>query len=78
MENKDKLIGQVYVNIIQDENGEVKFRYGYQLDDEQIRLNDISMLNSFLDKLKDQAQSDFNERLDKSEKEFSIESEGDN
>lgn len=73
---QDKLIGQVYVNIIQDENGEVKFSYGYQLDDEQIRLNDISMLNSFLDKLKEQAQQDFNERLDKSEKEFSVESDG--
>lgn len=72
---KDNLIGQVYVNIVQDENGEVKFSYGYQLDDEQIRLNDISMLNSFLDKLKEQAQQDFNERLDKSEKEFSVESE---
>ncbi len=72
---KDNLIGQVYVNIIQEEKGEVKFSYGYQLDDGQIRLNDISMLNSFLDKLKEQAQQDFNERLDKSEKEFSIEKE---
>lgn len=39
----------------------------------KIRLNDISMLNSFLDKLKEQAQQDFNDRLDKSEKEFSVE-----
>ena len=70
---KDKLIGSVYVNILKDENGEVKFSYGYELDDKEIRLNDISMLNSFLDKLKGQAQQDFNERLEKSDKEFSIE-----
>ena len=30
----------------------VKFSYGYELDDKEIRLNDISMLNSFLDKLR--------------------------
>lgn len=70
---KDKLIGNVYVNILKDENGEVKFSYGYELDDKEIRLNDISMLNSFLDKLKGQAQQDFDERLEKSDKEFSIE-----
>lgn len=70
---KDKLIGNVYVNIIQSEQGEVKFSYGYEVDDEQIRLNDLAMLNSFLDKLKAQAQQDFNERLDKSDKEFSVE-----
>ena len=45
----------------------------HELDDKEIRLNDISMLNSFLDKLKGQAQQDFNERLEKSDKEFSIE-----
>ena len=70
---EDKLIGQVYINMIQDEKGEVKFSYGYEIDDEQIRLNDLSMLNSFLDKLKEQAKQDFNDRLDKSEKEFSVE-----
>jgi hypothetical protein len=70
---KDKLIGSVYVNIIKDDNGEVKLSYGYELDDKEIRLNDISMLNSFLDNLKGQAQQDFNEKLEKSDKEFSIE-----
>ena len=72
----NKLIGQVYVNIIQDDNGEVKFSYGYEIDDQQIRLNDLAMLNSFLDKLKEQAQQDFNERLSKSDKEFSVEQDG--
>lgn len=70
---KDKLIGSVYVNIIQSDNGEIKFSYGYEVDDEQVRLNDLAMLNSFLEKLKGQAQQDFNDRLDKSDKEFSIE-----
>jgi len=69
----DKLIGSVYVNLLQNEKGEIKFAYGYEIDDKQIRLNDLSMLNSFLDKLKKQAENDFEERLDKSEKEFSIE-----
>jgi len=31
------------------------------------------MLNSFLDKIKDMAKQDFQERLDKNDKEFSIE-----
>ena len=34
------------------------------------------MLNSFLGKLKNKAQEDFNERLDKNDKEFSIEKDG--
>jgi hypothetical protein len=34
------------------------------------------MLNSFLDKIKDITKQDFNERLDKNDKEFSIESDG--
>ena len=34
------------------------------------------MLNSFLGKLKDKAQEDFNERLDMNDKEFSIEKDG--
>lgn len=71
----DKLIGSTYVNIIKDENGEVKFAYGYEMNDEELSLNDLAMLNSFLDKLKEQAQQDFNERLDISDKEFSIEKE---
>lgn len=73
---KDRLIGQVYINIIQDDNGEVKFSYGYEIDDQQIRLNDLAMLNSFLDKLKAQTQQDFNDRLNKNDKEFSIEQDG--
>lgn len=71
----DKLVGSVYVNILQDEKGEIKFAYGYEIDDKEIRLNDLSMLNSFLEKLKQQAQEDFNSRLEVSDKEFSIESE---
>lgn len=72
---KNKLIGQAYVNIIKDENGEIKFAYGYEIDDEEIRLNDIAMLNSFLGNLKEKAQQDFQERLEKSDKKFSVESE---
>lgn len=73
---KDKLIGTAYVNIIKDEKGEVKFAYGYELNEKELSLNDISMLNSFLDKLKGKAQEDFNERLDMNDKEFSIEKDG--
>jgi len=73
---KDKLIGTAYVNIIKDEKGEVKFAYGYELDDNAVSLNDLGMLNSFIGKLKDKAQEDFNERLDKNDKEFSIEKGG--
>ncbi len=70
---KDKLIGSTYVNIIQDENGEIKFAYGYEIDDNEVSLNDLAMLNSFLDKIKDIAKQDFQKRLDKNDKEFSIE-----
>ena len=73
---KDKIIGTTYVNIIQDEKGEVKFAYGYELDDNAVSLNDLGMLNSFLGKLKEQAQQDFNERLEMNDKEFSIEKDG--
>jgi hypothetical protein len=73
---KNKLIGSAYVNIIKDENGEIKFAYGYELDDNAISLNDLAMLNSFLDKIKDMAKKDFQERLDKNDKEFSIEKDG--
>ncbi len=75
MIDKQKLIGSAYVNILKDEKGEVKFAYGYEVDDNEVSLNDISMFNSFLDKLKTKAQEDFEERLDVSDKEFSIESE---
>ena len=73
---KNKLIGSIYVNIIQDEKGQVKFAYGYELNDKEISLNDLGMLNSFLDKIKDMAKKDFQERLDKNDKEFSIEKDG--
>jgi len=73
---KDKLIGTAYVNIIQDEKGEIKFAYGYELDDNAVSLNDLSMLNSFLGKLKNKAQEEFDERLDINDKEFSIEKDG--
>lgn len=73
---KDKLIGTAYVNIIKDEKGQVKFAYGYELNEKELSLNDLSMLNSFLGKLKDKAQQDFNERLDINDKEFSIEKDG--
>ena len=70
----DKLIGSTYVNIIKDEEGHIKFAYGYQIDDKEVSLNDLAMLNSFIDKIKDIAKQDFQERLDKNDKEFSIES----
>ncbi len=73
---KNKLIGSTYVNIIKDEKGEIKFAYGYEVDDEEVSLNDLAMLNSFLDKIKEMAKQDFQERLDKNDKEFSIESDG--
>jgi hypothetical protein len=73
---KDKLIGTAYVNIIKNEKGEVKFAYGYELNEKEISLNDLSMLNSFLGNLKDRSQKDFNERLDINDKEFSIEKDG--
>jgi len=69
----NKLIGSTYVNIIKDEDGKIKFAYGYEIDDGEVSLNDLAMLNSFLDKIKSQAEQDFNERLDKNEKEFSVE-----
>lgn len=70
---KNKLIGSTYVNIIKDDKGETKFAYGYELDDQEVSLNDLAMLNSFLDKIKDIAKQDFQERLEKTDKEFSIE-----
>jgi len=75
---ENKLIGSTYVNILKDENGEVKFAYGYELDDKEVSLNDLGMFNSFLDKIKDIAKQDFNERLEKSDKEFSIEQNPEN
>ena len=73
MMNKSKLIGTTYVNILKDETGEVKFAYGYELDQKEVSLNDLAMLNSFLDKIKIKAEQDFDDRLEINDKEFSIE-----
>ena len=70
---KPKVIGTAYVNVLKDEGGEVKFAYGYETDQNEISLNDLAMLNSFLDKIKAQAEQDFEGRLEINEKEFSIE-----
>jgi len=70
---KNKLIGSTYVNIIKDEKGEIKFAYGYEMNEDEVSLNDLAMLNSFLDKIKAKAEEDFNERLEVNDKEFSVE-----
>ena len=70
---KNKLIGNAYVNILKDEEGQIRFSYGYEVEDNEVSLNDLAMLNSFIDKIKDMAKQDFQERLDKNDKEFSIE-----
>jgi len=75
---KDKIIGKVHIGIIQDEKGEVKFDWGYNIDDGEIRLNDLAMLNSFIDIIKSQAEQDFRERLEKNPKEFEVKSDGTN
>jgi hypothetical protein len=72
----DKIIGKIHIAIAKDEDDEVKFDWGYEIDDDEIRLNDLAMLNSFIDKIKLQAQDDFNERLEKSDKEFEVKSDG--
>lgn len=71
----NKLIGQVYINILQDEEGKIKYAWGYDLDYDEIRLCDLATLNSQLQTWKDKAQEDYNERVEQSDKEFSIESE---
>jgi len=77
MTKKPKLLGTAYINLIED-NGETKFEYGYDLDKMQVNLNDISMFLSFIGKLKDKAQQDFNDRLDVQEKEFEMNIEDEN
>ena len=74
MENK--LIGKVHIGIIKDEKGEIKFDWGYNIDDDEIRLNDLAMLNSFIDIIKTYAVQDFNDRLEKNPKEFEVKSDG--
>lgn len=70
---KNKLIGNTYINILKDEQGQVRFAYGYVINNEEVSLNDLAMLNSLIDEIKDIAKQDFQERLDKNDKEFSIE-----
>jgi len=69
---KNKLIGSTYVNIIKDEKGEIKFAYGYEVDDNEVSLNDIMALQSFLDMLKTKADQDFKDRIDVSEKKYEV------
>jgi len=76
MKMPDKLIGKAHILIIKDENGEVKFDWGYNIDDKEIRLNDLSMMNSFIDIIKSYAVQDFNDRLEKNPKEFEVRSDG--
>ena len=71
MTTKPKLLGQACINLI-EVDGEMKFEYGYDLDKMQVSLNDISMFLSFIGKLKDKAQQDFNDRLDVQEKGFEV------
>lgn len=72
---KDKIIGQVYVNILQDENGEIKYAWGYDLDYNELRLVDLATLNSQLQTWKDKAQEDYDERVQQSDKEFEVKKE---
>lgn len=71
MKNK-KLIGIAYVRLVQDEQGEVNFEYGYDIDKKQASLNDIMALQSFLGMLKDEADQDFKDRIDVSEKKYEV------
>lgn len=70
---KDKIIGTAYVNVIKDEKGEVKFAYGFDLQEEELSLNDLAMLNSFLDLVKSKALNSFDERVELTDKDYSIE-----
>ncbi len=70
---KSQLIGSTYVNIIKDEEGEIKFAYGYEVDDMEISLNDLAMMCKFLEKIKENADRDWEDRLEKIDKEFEVE-----
>ncbi len=70
--NKKKLLGIAYVRLVQDEQGEVNFEYGYDIDKKQASLNDIMALQSFLGMLKDKADQDFKDRIDVSEKKYEV------
>ena len=67
-----KLLGIAYVRLVQDEQGEVNFEYGYDIDKKQASLNDIMALQSFLGMLKDKADQDFKDRIDVSEKKYEV------
>ena len=77
MANKNKIIGQVYITLLQDEEtGEIKYAWGYDLDYNEIRLSDLAMLNSQLQTWKDKAQQDYNERVEDNPKEFEVKKDG--
>ena len=59
MKPKKKLIGIAYVRLMQDEQGEVNYEYGYDIDKKQVSLNYIMALQIFLGMLKDRADTDF-------------------
>ncbi len=65
---KNKTIATAYINLVQDENGETQFEYGYDLDKVNVSLNDVGMFLSFLSTFKDKAKQDFKDRLDVQEK----------
>ena len=67
-----KLLGIAYILLVQDEQGEVNFEYGYDIDKKQASLNDIMALQSFLGMLKDKADQDFKDRIDVSEKKYEV------
>ena len=69
----NKLLATAYINLIQDDQGETSFEYGYELDKKKISLNDIAMFLSFLDMLQSKAEQDFKDRLNVLDKKFSIE-----
>ena len=64
----NKTIATAYINLVQDENGETQFEYGYDLDKVNVSLNDVGMFLSFLSTFKDKAKQDFKDRLDVQEK----------
>ena len=69
---KGKIIGTAYVNIVEDENGEIQFEYGYDIDKKRASINEIMALQSFLNFLKEKADLDFENRLEVQEKKFEV------
>lgn len=70
MENKT--IATAYINLIQNKAGQTEFKYGYDLFQGDVSLNDIAMFLSFLDMLRSKAEQDFKDRLGISEKKFEV------